>query len=54
MKAKRRAHLSSKSVREIAAVLGVSMNKAFKLGKILVNPLLRVELPKLECTCPLG
>ncbi len=50
MPAKRRAHLSSKSVREVAAVLGVSLNKAFKLGKILVNPLLRVELPKVERT----
>ena len=48
MPAKRRAHLSAKSVREVAAVLGVSLGKAFKLGKIVVNPLLRVELPKAE------
>jgi len=46
IKAKRKEHLSPKSVREIAGVLSVSLNKAFRLGKILVNPLLRVELPK--------
>jgi integrase len=48
MKAKRREHLSAKSVREVAAVLGVALNKAFKLDMITVNPLLRVELPKVE------
>jgi integrase len=46
--AKRRKHLSSKSVREVASVLSVALNKAFKLGLINVNPLLRVELPKIE------
>jgi integrase len=35
-------------VREIAGVLSVSLNKAFRLGKIQVNPLLRVELPKVQ------
>jgi integrase len=47
-KAKRREHLSPKTIREIASVLSVSLNKAFRLGKINVNPLLRVELPKVE------
>jgi hypothetical protein len=42
MKAKRRAHLSPKTVREIAAVLSVSFDKAFRLSKINVNPVLRV------------
>ena len=50
MKAKRREHLSAKSVREIAGVLSVSLNKAFRLGKIPINPLLRVELPRVERT----
>jgi integrase len=48
MPAKRRKHLSAKTVREIAGVLSVSLNKAFRLGKINLNPLLRVELPKVE------
>jgi integrase len=48
MPAKRREHLSAKTVREIAGVLSVSLNKAFRLGKIALNPLLRVELPKVE------
>jgi integrase len=34
-------------VREVAGVLSVSLDKAFRLGKINVNPLLRVELPKI-------
>jgi integrase len=46
--AKRRKHLSSKTVREVASVLSVALNKAFKLGRINVNPLLRVELPKVQ------
>jgi Arm DNA-binding domain len=45
--AKRREHLSSKTVREVAGVLSVSLNKAFKLGLIAVNPFARVELPKI-------
>jgi integrase len=48
MPAKRREHLSPKSVREIAGVLSVSLNEAFRLDKISVNPLLRVKLPKVE------
>jgi integrase len=48
MKAKRIAHLSPKTVREIAAVLSVSLNEAFRLEKIMINPLLRVRLPKVE------
>ena len=48
MPAKRRAHLSAKSIHDIAGFLSVTMTKAFKLGKIVVNPLLRVELPKVE------
>lgn len=50
MPAKRRAHLSPKSIHEIAGVLSVSLNKAFRMGKINVNPLLQVELPKVERT----
>jgi integrase len=45
-KAKRRAHLSGKSVREVASVLRGAMSKAFKLDLIAVNPFQRVELPK--------
>jgi integrase len=48
MKAKRRAHLAPKTVREIASVLSVSLNEAFRLDKIIVNPLLKVKLPKVE------
>lgn len=48
MPAKRRKHLAPKTVREIASVLSVSMNKAFRLDKIPVNPLLKVELPKVK------
>jgi integrase len=47
-KAKRREHLSGKSVREVASVLSGAMNKAFKLALIAVNPFQRVELPKVE------
>jgi integrase len=50
MPAKRRAHLSPKTVREIASVLGVALNEAFRLDKILVNPLLKVRLPKAQRT----
>jgi len=48
MPAKRREHLSTKTVREVAGVLSVALNKAFRLGKIDVNPLLRVELPRVD------
>jgi len=48
MKAKRKKHLAPKTVREIASVLSVSLNEAFRLDKILVNPLLKVKLPKVE------
>jgi integrase len=47
-KAKRREHLSPKTIREIAGVLSVSLNEAFRLEKITINPLLRVKLPKVE------
>ena len=50
MPAMRREHLSPKSIREIAGVLRVSLNEAFRLDKILVNPLLKVKLPKVERT----
>jgi len=46
-KAKRREHLSPKTIREIAGVLSVSLNEAFRLEKIAINPLLRVKLPKI-------
>ena len=48
MKAKRVAHLSIKTVREVAGVLSVALNEAFRLEKININPLLRVKLPKAE------
>ena len=48
MPAKRRAHLSPKTVREVAAVLGVALNEAFRLDKLLVSPMLKVKLPKVE------
>jgi integrase len=48
--AKRKTHLSPKTVRGTAGVLSVALNKAFRLGKIAVNPLLRVKLPKSEQT----
>lgn len=35
-------------VREIASVLSVSLNEAFRLDKIPVNPFLKVKLPKVE------
>ena len=50
MKAKRVEHLSAKTVREVAAVLRVSLNEAFRLEKIALNPFLRVKLPKAEHT----
>jgi len=48
MKAKRIDHLSVKSVREVAGVLRVSLNEAFRLEKIPLNPFLRVKLPQME------
>jgi len=48
--AKRRKHLSTKSVREIAGVLSVCLNEAFRLDRIVVNPMLKVKLPKVERT----
>jgi integrase len=44
--AKRAAHLSAMTVRDVAAVLRTALNKAFRLGKIDVNPVLRCELPR--------
>lgn len=48
MPAKERKHLSPKTVREVASVLSVALNEAFRLDKILVNPFLKVRLPKVE------
>ena len=48
MPAKKREHLSAKTVREIASVLSVALTEAFRLDKILVNPFLKVKLPKIE------
>jgi integrase len=47
---KRRAHLSAKTVHHVAGLINVTLNKAFKLGLIPVNPMLRVELPPIERT----
>jgi integrase len=47
-KGKRRKHISARTVRHIAGLLHVALNKAFKLEIIQVNPMLRVELPSVE------
>jgi integrase len=47
-KAKRKEHLSPKTVKEVAGVLSVALGEAFRLEKINVNPMLRVKLPKVE------
>jgi len=46
--AKRRAHLSARTVRHVAGLLNVALNKAFRLELIPVNPMLRVELPNVQ------
>jgi integrase len=48
MKAKRREHVSAKTVRHVAGLLHVALNKAFKLELVQVNPMLRVELPTVK------
>lgn len=45
-RAKRREHLSARTVRHIGGLLSVALNKAFRLELITVNPMLRVELPR--------
>jgi integrase len=47
-KGKRREHVSARTVRHVAGVLNVALNKAFRLELISVNPMLRVELPTAE------
>jgi integrase len=47
-KAKRREHISARSVRHIAGVVNVALNKAFRLDLIPVNPMLKVELPRVK------
>jgi integrase len=47
-KAKRREHVSARTVRHVAGVLSAALNKAFKLDLIPVNPMLKVELPSAE------
>jgi integrase len=47
-KAKRREHLGASTVRKIAGVVNVALNKAFRLDMIPINPMLKVELPKVE------
>lgn len=46
--ATRRKHLSAKTVRHVAGVASVALNRAFRLGLINANPILRVELPRVE------
>jgi integrase len=41
----RREHISARTVRHVAGLLNVALNKAFKLDLIPVNPLLKCELP---------
>jgi integrase len=47
-KGKRREHISARSVRHVAGLLNVALNKAFKLELIHVNPMLRVDLPTVQ------
>lgn len=47
---KRRKHISARTVRHVAGLLNVALNKAFRLELIQVNPMLRVELPRVEKT----
>src|SRR5262249_33604033 len=47
-KGKRREHVSARTVRHVAGLLNVALNKAFRLELIAVNPMLRVELPTVE------
>ena len=49
-KGKKREHISARTVRHVAGLLNVALNKAFKLELIDVNPMLRVELPSVEKT----
>lgn len=42
---KRREHISARTVRHVAGLLSVALNKAFRLELVPVNPMLRVELP---------
>jgi integrase len=48
--AKRRKHISARTVRHIAGVLQVALNEAFRLDMITVNPMLKVKLPSVEQT----
>jgi integrase len=45
---KRREHISARTVRHVAGLLSVALNKAFRLELIPVNPMLRVELPAVQ------
>lgn len=47
-KGKRREHISARTVRHVAGLVNVALNKAFRLELIDVNPMLRVELPPVE------
>ncbi len=47
-KGKRREHISARSVRHVAGLLNVALNKAFRLELIEVNPMLRVDLPTVQ------
>jgi len=46
--AKLREHLSPKTILHVAGVVSVALNKPFRLGMIDVNPMLRVELPRVK------
>jgi integrase len=45
---KRREHISARTVRHVAGLLSVALNKAFRLELVPVNPMLRVELPAVQ------
>ncbi|MCX6625080.1 MAG: site-specific integrase [Acidobacteria bacterium] len=45
---KRREHVSARSVRHVAALLNVALNKAYRLDLLAVNPMARVELPTVQ------
>jgi hypothetical protein len=49
-KGKRRDHISARTVRHVAGLLNVALNKAFRLELVQVNPMLRVELPSVPPT----
>jgi integrase len=46
--AKRKEHVSASTVRHVGHLLGIALNKAFRLELIQANPMARVEMPSVE------